>query len=124
MSEFILLSPILERADDQLFFLCPGCEMLHGVNVNRSKSGPGWDWNGDANKPTFSPSILCRSYYWTPRADLDPEVARLVREGKLTQTKVDTVCHSFITDGRIEFLSDCTHALAGQTVGLPEIGDY
>lgn len=31
------------------------------------------------------------------------------------------VCHSFVTAGRIEFLPDCTHALAGQTVDLPEI---
>jgi hypothetical protein len=30
-------------------------------------------------------------------------------------------CHSFVTDGRIQFLSDSTHALAGQTVDLPEI---
>ena len=30
-------------------------------------------------------------------------------------------CHSFVTDGRIQFLSDCTHALAGQTVDLPDI---
>ena len=29
------------------------------------------------------------------------------------------VCHSFITDGRIQFLNDCTHALAGHTVPLP-----
>ena len=31
------------------------------------------------------------------------------------------VCHTFVTDGRIQFLSDCTHALAGQTVDLPDI---
>jgi hypothetical protein len=31
------------------------------------------------------------------------------------------LCHSFVRDGRIEFLSDCTHSLAGQTVELPEI---
>lgn len=31
------------------------------------------------------------------------------------------VCHSFVTDGRIQFLSDCTHSLAGQTVDLPEM---
>jgi hypothetical protein len=30
------------------------------------------------------------------------------------------VCHSFVTDGRIQFLEDCTHELAGQTVDLPE----
>ncbi|MCZ4340562.1 hypothetical protein O4H52_03015 [Sphingomonadaceae bacterium G21617-S1] len=29
------------------------------------------------------------------------------------------VCHSFVRNGQIEFLSDCTHALAGQTVPLP-----
>ncbi len=32
---------------------------------------------------------------------------------------VNTVCHSFLTDGRIQFLDDCTHAMAGQTVDLP-----
>jgi hypothetical protein len=30
-------------------------------------------------------------------------------------------CHSFLVDGQIQFLGDCTHALAGQTVPLPEI---
>jgi hypothetical protein len=30
------------------------------------------------------------------------------------------VCHSFVTDGRIQFLTDCTHAFAGRTVDLPE----
>jgi len=31
------------------------------------------------------------------------------------------ICHSFIRDGKIQFLGDCTHALAGQTVDLPEL---
>lgn len=30
------------------------------------------------------------------------------------------VCHSFVTEGRIQFLGDCTHALANQTVDLPD----
>lgn len=30
-------------------------------------------------------------------------------------------CHSFVRDGQIEFLSDCTHALAGKTVSLPAV---
>jgi hypothetical protein len=30
-------------------------------------------------------------------------------------------CHSFVRDGRIEFLTDSTHELAGQIVGLPEL---
>ena len=32
-----------------------------------------------------------------------------------------TVCHHFIRDGKIQFLGDCTHALRGQTVDLPDI---
>lgn len=31
-----------------------------------------------------------------------------------------TVCHSFVTAGRIQFLGDSTHALAGQTVDVPD----
>jgi hypothetical protein len=32
---------------------------------------------------------------------------------------VDHRCHSFVVDGQIQFLGDCTHKLAGQTVPLP-----
>ena len=31
------------------------------------------------------------------------------------------VCHSNVTDGQIVFHADCTHALAGRTVDLPDI---
>jgi len=30
-----------------------------------------------------------------------------------------SICHSFVTDGQIQFLGDCTHKLAGRTVPLP-----
>lgn len=53
------------------------------------------DKNGSMDKPTFRPSLLCNA-------------------------GSQAVCHSFVTDGRIEFLSDCHHALAGQTVDLPD----
>jgi hypothetical protein len=51
------------------------------------------------DKPTFQPSILAR----VERTD-----------GKIM------VCHSFVADGKIQFLGDCTHKLAGQTVDIPE----
>ncbi|MHC8396108.1 hypothetical protein ACYZT8_21075 [Pseudomonas sp. LB3P93] len=35
----------------------------------------------------------------------------------------DCVCHSFVIDGCIQFLGDCTHELASQTVDLPEWSD-
>lgn len=33
-------------------------------------------------------------------------------------------CHSFVRDGKIEFLNDSTHSLAGQTVDLPPLPDW
>lgn len=71
---------------------CPGCECAHAVDK-------GWSFNGNFDLPTFKPSIL-------------------VNRGKANPTK--PVCHSFVTDGRIQFLGDSTHALAGQTVDLPD----
>jgi hypothetical protein len=83
---------------------CPGCVAagLADDHVLHTGTGPRprWTFNGDAERPTFSPSLLV-TY---GRGDLPP-----------------LVCHSFITDGRIQFLSDCTHPLVGQTVDLPDI---
>ena len=92
---------------------CPGCKwsdgspMDHYLNVKcppelkestYNAGRPHWEWNGSLDKPTFSPSLL-------------------VDAGQRF------LCHSFIRDGRIEFLNDCTHELKGQTVDLPEIPD-
>jgi hypothetical protein len=70
--------------------------------------GPRWGWNNNVDAPSFTPSVLVKH-----GSAVDP-------------TFIDepgdppTICHSFVTDGRIQFLSDCTHALAGQTVDLPD----
>ena len=81
--------------EDRLYFECPGCGIAHGIS-HGAGVGPRWGWNGNLDAPTFTPSILVR-YTWSggPR-----------------------VCHSFVTGGRIQFLEDCTHHLAGQTVDL------
>ena len=56
-----------------------------------------WTFNGDYENPTFSPSMLCNANCQRTR------------------------CHSFVRNGKIEFLSDCAHELAGQTMDLPDI---
>lgn len=81
-------------------FRCPGCNDYHQVVV---ESPDGWGWNGSLELPTFTPSVL--ALYG-------------IVDG------VDRRCHSFVTDGRIEFLGDCTHELAGQTVDLPPWTGY
>jgi len=84
-------------------FYCPGCEMVHAINTHPTIQ---WTYNNNPEKPTFSPSILVTLDY--------PEEK--------------FICHSFVTDGNIQFLSDCTHKLKSQTVPLPqwpyEAGSY
>jgi len=83
-----------------LCFLCPGCNDQHSIPVVAGeKVERAWEWNGDVNRPTISPSLL-------------------VNVGGSNPTV--PVCHSFIKDGNIQFLSDCTHPLAGQTVEIPD----
>ena len=74
------------------WFRCPGCENSHAFHV------PHWTWNESMDAPTFSPSLLCNSH--------DPA----------------SRCHSFVKDGKIQFLSDCYHNLKNQTVDIPEWG--
>ena len=111
------LSRVLRNAqDNMLLFWCPGCDGAHGITVGEG-SGPRWSWNGNVDKPTFTPSILVRSQTWTPPVNAENHAEW--QRAPWPQTNVATVCHSFVTDGRIQFLNDCTHALAGQTVDLP-----
>ena len=91
------------RCVHTLMFWCPGCDHPHGVPVTPSQRGIKWEWNGSLDTPTLSPSLLIRYVDGESRPEWAP-----------------MVCHSFIRDGRIEFLSDCTHKLAGQTVDLPD----
>ena len=62
--------------------------------------GPSWSWNRSVDKPTLKPSILTRSY-----------------DGP----NVKVLCHSFVTDGMVRFLGDCTHEFAGKTVELLDV---
>jgi hypothetical protein len=82
-------------------FWCPGCERNKVLPVRGWEGANGahasWEFNGNYDRPTLSPSIL---------SSKDDPADR---------------CHSFIRDGRIEFLSDCGHKLAGQTVELPDL---
>lgn len=129
------ISPILRRAGDLLIFKCPGCKANHGVRIRALSApeddhGPGWAWNDNAERPTFSPSVVVRSYrYPHPfEPDTNPEHAEIRaafkrpgnegHEWMMSHPKWRTVCHSFVRDGQIEFLADCTHGLAGQTVPL------
>ena len=101
-------------------FYCPGCRCGHwfsttGNTPNNTNTGPKWTWNGDREKPTVRASILVRRFQNPPG---DPSKWTF-ENGKAVGGK-NIICHSFITDGKIQFLNDCTHDLKGQTVDLPD----
>jgi hypothetical protein len=90
-----------------LMFHCPACGCAHGININGGKvvgldanHPPQWTWNGNCETPTFLPSILV-TWFEGPQ-------------------NIPHKCHSFVRDGKIQFLGDCTHKLSGQTVDLPD----
>ena len=56
-----------------------------------------WSWNGNTEKPTLKPSIRSKSG--------------------------DTICHTFVNDGMVRFLDDCSHEFADQTLELLDVED-
>lgn len=84
---------------------CPGCRCAHLFYVEREKR-PCWTFDGNAERPTFSPSM--RSFI--PAKGSDPEV---------------TLCHYILTAGVINFLADSTHHELRGNVPLPPFpADY
>jgi hypothetical protein len=106
-----------------LTFFCPGCNRAHTIKT----SPDGWGWNGDVERPTFTPSVLVTGRDFTPagQAEYDAwyEAGCPPLNGKQFES-APSVCHSFVTDGQIQFLDDSTHALAGQTVPLADFPVY
>jgi hypothetical protein len=100
-------------------YWCQGCETLHMVRVEGNER-PKWQWNGDLDAPTFTPSVLVIWDQGEPPATT-PEIREKIRSGEITQTKVRKVCHTVITDGVVQFLGDCTHQYAGQKLPLPDL---
>jgi hypothetical protein len=86
-------------------------------------TGATWSFNGDLNKPTFSPSLLIKGTRFSDVGQADYDAWAVAgypdRQGKPFDS-VPHVCHSVVSDGMIHFLGDCTHELAGKTVPLPE----
>jgi hypothetical protein len=76
---------------------CPACSEPHQCDER-------WTFNGDKERPTFRASVLVH--------EVDKEDYHRPR------------CHSYVTDGRIEYLGDCTHAMKGQTVDLPDTDSW
>ena len=65
-----------------------------------TRDGTGcWTWNGSLEKPDLKPSILTKA----------PQGDNVI------------VCHTWINEGMVHFLNDCTHEYAGQILDLLDI---
>lgn len=91
-------------------FWCPGCDGAHVVNDS---------WTVNVEAATINPSILVHPHKTLIDSTLTGPA--LTAPENVTETPL---CHSYVTDGRIRFLDDSTHALAGQTVDLPDWEDH
>lgn len=100
----------------RVHFWCPGCDQLHAIEIEVAAKK--WDFSVDTdNRVTVSPSILVSGTQW-------PEGAHFHKGSHRVAAGDKTTCHSFIRGGKWEFLSDCTHALAGQTVEMIDLPDW
>lgn len=105
-----------------LTYWCQGCEQPHTINHGNG----GWTWNGNVEKPTFSPSVLVTGGHYAAGwkgPDCWCNFAQRHPEAGPTNFKCGR-CHTFIRDGMVQFLGDCTHKFAGQTLPLPDLPEH
>lgn len=81
------------------YYWCPGCDSLHGIAIRLDvqDNGASWMFTGSLERPTYSPSQLSTG---------------------------SNRCHTFIRDGIIEFLEDCSHSMKGQKVPMVPLPDW
>lgn len=104
------VEPPAEEWGESWWFWCPGCDEAtggHGYHSYTTKLAKGdppqrpvWTFNGNRERPSFQASMLVRG------SDKDGKELR---------------CHLFVTNGKIQYLGDCTHALAGKIIDMVEM---
>lgn len=88
--------PLVKPFEDCWLVKCPAYGSIEIPRDGR------WTYNGDPCSPTFSPSI---------------NESRALPDGRRQRN------HVIITNGRIHYCGDCTHAFAGRTVDIPPLSE-
>ncbi len=119
MTEKKQLSKYIYEEKGKIYHYCPACDELHAAAVGAPFSnGARWQFS-NPEKPTLSPSMKVSTGHFVsssrhsagdcPMCDADGEYGTC------------GICHYFLKHGQLEYLSDCTHKLAGMRVPLPEL---
>lgn len=97
------------------------------LGVERSPyadEGGHWHFDGNLEAPTLSPSILMRQGHFCHEPPVPGNCACDFTERFPEEDPWEWPCcrcHSFVKAGKIQFLADCSHELAGKTVDLLEV---
>jgi hypothetical protein len=94
----------------ELTFWCEGCKEFHHINDSKTEIANAnvWEFNGDFEHPTINPSILITSRKFNQKTNQYENIR----------------CHSFIKNGEIQYLHDCTHSLKGTTIVLDDTSKH
>lgn len=59
--DFMFSTPsIAGNSPSNFLFICPcGCGKLRSVPLKPHAGSPSWEWNGNKEKPSLSPSVNC-----------------------------------------------------------------
>lgn len=96
-------------------FYCPSCRSHHSFvcRRERGKHTANWQFNGDMERPTFTPSLRIISSRPRPGVPVDNVGGSDMEEY--------TMCHLFVTDGVIHYCGDTPTAFAGKQVPLEDL---
>ena len=117
-----------EPGQEGVTYWCQGCKNAHSIIVK----GPGaWGWNGNAEKPVFTPSVLSKGHDLTPagRAAWEQWHAEGCPSPAPSFERAPSCCHTFVgcngaQPGEVIFLGDCTHELAGTVQPFADLPEW
>lgn len=89
-----------------VMFHCVACKHAHSVPFGDPAPGI-WGFNGDLERPSITPSLKI----FTPAIPDTPDYKGLPER---------TICHVVVTDGILNYCTDCPHELKGQSVPMIE----
>src|SRR5262249_350015 len=119
--------PVEPKDATHLRILVPGPSKSITIPVQLTdgnyKETGNWVWNGDVMNPTLRPSLLTECGHYAKTKNPHNQCWCTYNRDHPNDNPVFTCyrCHSWVTDGKVQFLGDSTHELAGQTVDLLDL---